>query len=134
MPIQEKKPIVVRDTSACVSHADRVENTSRNGRPAEKPRKPMPITRGLAYTAQALRHCCSRLFKMAVASEDDIIIRGQRRMIGQPLSPIHGLSRGQCRQAWCRDVIIDAPADVLLPGAAAIRPPGVFIGIRVEAP
>ena len=29
-----------------VSHADNVENTSRKGRPAEKPRKIIPITRG----------------------------------------------------------------------------------------
>ena len=46
MQIHEKKPMVVRDTSAVVSHADSVEKTSRKGSPDEKPRKPMPMTRG----------------------------------------------------------------------------------------
>ena len=46
MPTQLKKPMVVRLISASVSQADKVENTSRKGRPAEKPRNSMPITRG----------------------------------------------------------------------------------------
>src|SRR3546814_7040298 len=47
--------MVVRETPACVSHADSVENTSRNGRPAEKPRNSSARTRGCAYMAIAPR-------------------------------------------------------------------------------
>ncbi len=46
MPIQLKKPIVVRLTSDSVSQADNVEKTSRKGSPAETPRNNMPITLG----------------------------------------------------------------------------------------
>ena len=46
MPTQEKKPTVVRLTSASRSQSDRVEKISRNGSPAEKPRNSMPMTRG----------------------------------------------------------------------------------------
>ena len=46
MPIQEMNPIAVRLTPNWRSHADRVENTSRNGSPAEKPRNRSVTTRG----------------------------------------------------------------------------------------
>jgi hypothetical protein len=46
MPIQLMKPIAVRLTPNSRSHADRVANTSRNGRPAEKPRNRKETTRG----------------------------------------------------------------------------------------
>ena len=39
--------MAVRLTPSSRSQADSVENTSRNGNPAEKPRNAMPITRGL---------------------------------------------------------------------------------------
>ncbi len=46
MPIHEMKPMAVRVTPNARSQADRVENTSRNGRPAEKPRNSSVTTRG----------------------------------------------------------------------------------------
>ncbi|MCX7363983.1 MAG: hypothetical protein NTV97_19365 [Alphaproteobacteria bacterium] len=46
MPIQEMKPMAVRVTPNSRNHADRVENTSRNGSPAEKPRNSSATTRG----------------------------------------------------------------------------------------
>ena len=49
MPIQLMKPIAVaRLTPNSLSQADRVENTRRNGRPAEKPRNSRVTTRGCA--------------------------------------------------------------------------------------
>ena len=48
MPIQLAKPIVARLISDRLSHADRVEKTSRNGNPAEKPRNRNVTTRGCA--------------------------------------------------------------------------------------
>ena len=46
MPTQLKKPIAVRVTWASVNQAESVENTSKKGRPAEKPRNSMAMTRG----------------------------------------------------------------------------------------
>lgn len=44
MPIQAKKPIAATSTPSLRSQADSVENTSRKGRPAEKPRNSMVST------------------------------------------------------------------------------------------
>jgi hypothetical protein len=46
MPTQESMPMVARSMPTERSHADSVENTSMNGRPAEKPRNSMANTRG----------------------------------------------------------------------------------------
>ena len=46
MPIQLMKPMAVRLMPNSRSHADRVEKTSRNGSPAEKPRNSSVTTRG----------------------------------------------------------------------------------------
>ena len=61
MPIQLKKPMVDRASPESRNHADRVENTSRNGNPAEKPSKLMAMTRGRLYTASASRQSLSVL-------------------------------------------------------------------------
>ena len=47
MPIQLMKPIAVRVTPNSRIQAERVEKTSRNGRPAEKPRNRKHSARGL---------------------------------------------------------------------------------------
>src|SRR5690625_3782663 len=133
MPIQEKNPIMVRDTPACASQADSVENTSRNGNPEEKPRKPMPMTRGWPYTVHASRHRCKRAASKPAGSELDIIIQRQRRMIGQALFPVYGFGDRLGRQPRRRHMVVDAPSDVVVPGAAAIRPPGELVRIRVDA-
>ena len=46
MPIQLMKPIAVRLMPNSRSQAESVEKTSRNGRPAEKPRNRKETTRG----------------------------------------------------------------------------------------
>jgi hypothetical protein len=46
IPTQLKKPMALRLTSSSVNQADRVENTSRKGSPAENPRNSMASTRG----------------------------------------------------------------------------------------
>jgi hypothetical protein len=43
IPTQLKKPITDRVTPVSRNHAERVEKTNKNGRPAEKPRKDMLI-------------------------------------------------------------------------------------------
>lgn len=44
MPSQLKKPMVAVLTPTSANRAFRVENTSKNGNPAEKPRKNSAIT------------------------------------------------------------------------------------------
>ena len=44
MPSQLKKPMVAVSTPTSASRALRVENTSKNGSPAENPRNSMAIT------------------------------------------------------------------------------------------
>ena len=82
MPIQLKKPIVVRLTPISRNQADIVENTSRNGSPAEKPRNSMPITRGCKYSfADASQEpvdalaFCAEVFSLprALAMVDSIV-------------------------------------------------------------
>ena len=46
MPTHDSMPIVARSMPTSRSHADSVENTSMNGRPAEKPRNSIAATRG----------------------------------------------------------------------------------------
>jgi hypothetical protein len=53
MPIQLKKPIVVRVTPASVSHAVNVEKTNKKGRPAEKPKNNIASTGGCRYILKA---------------------------------------------------------------------------------
>ena len=47
MPTQLKNPIAVRLNPASVNHADKVEKTSKKGKPAEKPRNSITTTCGL---------------------------------------------------------------------------------------
>ena len=61
MPIQLKKPMVDKASPASRNQADKVENTSKNGNPAENPRKHMAMTRGRLYTASASRQSLSVL-------------------------------------------------------------------------
>jgi hypothetical protein len=54
-PTQLKKPITESSTPSSLSQAESVENTNKKGRPAEKPKKIMPSTRGSVYIAKAAR-------------------------------------------------------------------------------
>src|SRR5687768_12385857 len=63
-----------------------------------------------------------------------VIIDGQRRVIGEATRLVDRLLHRLGRDAGRGDLVIDAPADVLLPRLPAVRPPGVLLGIRVEAP
>ena len=53
--------MAVRETPASRSQADIVAKTSTSGRPAEKPRNNIPMTRGCRYIASADRQSCREL-------------------------------------------------------------------------
>ena len=58
MPTHDSMPIVARSMPTSRSHAESVENTSMNGRPAEKPRNSIASTRGCLYARSASIQPC----------------------------------------------------------------------------
>ena len=65
-------PIVLLLIPLRASHADNVPNTSNKGKPAEKPKNNMAITRGCLYFINALAHelflvCCMLLISIIPA-------------------------------------------------------------------
>src|SRR4051812_15827891 len=69
----------------------------------------------------------------ASLSERVVIIDRQRRVVREPLGLVDRFLARAGGDARRRDLVVDAPADVLRPGLAAVGPPGVLIGLRVEA-
>jgi hypothetical protein len=62
-------PIVVRSIPISRSHAESVENTSMNGRPAENPRNSIASTLGCLYDANAgSQPCHQRSFEFDPAA------------------------------------------------------------------
>ncbi len=53
-------------------------------------------------------------------------------MVGEPSVAEDGRRLRAAREPRARDLVVDAPADVLRPRLAAIRPPGVLLGTRVH--
>src|SRR5450631_322552 len=69
----------------------------------------------------------------SVSAQVVVVIDDQRCVIGE--SPVGIDRRGprSCRDARRRDLVIDPPTHVLRPGLTAVRPPGVLIGLLVDA-
>src|SRR5882724_9340341 len=63
-----------------------------------------------------------------------VVVDGQRRVVREALRLVNRSLPRLCRDARGRDLVVDAPADVLRPGLSAVRPPGVLPGPRVDAP
>src|ERR1043165_5677209 len=62
-----------------------------------------------------------------------LIVDGQRRVVGKPLRLVDRFLLRRRRDARGRDLVVEAPADVLLPRLAAVRPPGVLLRLVVQA-
>ena len=54
-------------------------------------------------------------------------------MVGKARSLVDAAGLRPPGEARAGDVVVEAPADVLRPGLAAVRPPGVLIGFGVQA-
>src|SRR5258708_12560879 len=67
-------------------------------------------------------------------SDREVIVERERRVVREAAALVDGFARGAGGDARRRDLVVDAPADVLGVGAAAVRPPGVLIRLLVQAP
>src|SRR5437868_12168650 len=67
------------------------------------------------------------------SSQCVVVIDDERRVVGEAAVGVDlGGPRRGCNAGRC-DLIIDAPADILGPRRAAIRPPRVLLGTRIDA-
>src|SRR5205085_2743960 len=63
-----------------------------------------------------------------------VIVDRERRVIGEAPALVDRLSDRSSGDARRGDLVIEAPADILGPGPAAVGPPGVLVGLVVQTP
>src|SRR5689334_20459853 len=68
------------------------------------------------------------------ASEVVVIVDRERRVVGEAPALVDRLSQRARRDAGRGDLVIEAPADVLGPGAATVRPPRVLVRLLIQPP
>src|SRR5918992_5269908 len=105
----------------CARRVVRVAPIIAKAKPEEMPRKSAASGAGSTYGRIPL-------------AQRVVIIDRQGRVVGEAARLVDRLLHRLCRDAGRGDLIIDAPADVLLPCLTAARPPGVLLGIGIEAP
>src|SRR5262245_39677635 len=66
------------------------------------------------------------------SSHLEIVVHDERRMIGEAPLLIDTGVQYAAAQTRAQDLVVDAPPDVVGPGLAAVRPPGVLIGLGVD--
>src|SRR5436190_5905933 len=74
----------------------------------------------------------SRVMVVPGLLEGELVVDDERRMVGEALLEVDVLAPGERRDAGRREVVVEPPADVLRPRLAAVAPPGVLLGMRVE--
>ncbi len=139
MPTHDSMPIVARSMPTSRSQADSVENTSMNGRPAEKPRNSIASTRGCLYARTRVaqpRHqgFLTRVRPAAAPAlgRSQVVRHGERRVIGEALRLVDFGAAHAAAQPGAQHLVVDAPTDVLRPGLAAVRPPRVLVRLGVH--
>src|SRR5258706_12837461 len=75
----------------------------------------------------------SRSAVLPSALEGVVIVDRQGRVVGEALLLVDRFLARRGGDAGRGDLVVDAPADVLRPGLAAVRPPGVLVGLDVDA-
>src|SRR5258708_2739354 len=76
----------------------------------------------------------SRSAVLLLALGGAVIIDRQGRVVGEALLLVDRFLQRRGGDARRGDLVVDAPADVLRPGLAAVRPPGVLVGLVVDPP
>src|SRR3954469_25324304 len=102
----------------CASRVVSVAPIIEKAKPDEMPRKSAASGAGSRY--------------WPIPLEGPVIVDGERRVVGEPLPFVDGLAHGGGCYARRRHLVVDAPPHILRPRLAAIRPPGVMAGVRVE--
>src|SRR5690349_20425759 len=91
--------------------------------------KPEEIPRNSAASGPRSRYGC----RLALHPlEGVVILDRQRRVVGEALRLVDRLLARRLRHPRRGDLVVDAPADVLLPRLAAVGPPGVLLGSCVD--
>src|SRR5688572_4391459 len=106
----------------CASRVVSVAPIIANPKPDEMPRNKAASGAGSKYSRKPAG---SRLKLMVVVDDE-------RRMVGKALRLVNRFAprgRGDGRRG---DLVVDAPADIFLPRLAAVRPPGVLVGLVVQ--
>src|SRR5688572_12631400 len=106
----------------CASRVVSVAPIMANAKPDEMPKPRAASGAGSKYRRTPAG---SRLELMLVVDNEGRVVREALCLVDR-LAP-----RGGC-DSRRGDLIIDAPADVFLPRLAAIRPPGVLVGLVVQ--
>ncbi len=68
-----------------------------------------------------------------ISAQLEVVVDDQRRMIGEAAGFVDRRRARGCGDARRRDLVVDAPADILGPRLPAIGPPGILFGPRIEA-
>src|SRR2546430_5669584 len=96
--------------------------------------KPDETPRASAASGAASKYGCTpsgRLERQSARSELVVIIDRERRVIGEAPALVDRLTDRLRCDLRRRDLVVEAPADVLGPGLAAVGPPGVLVGLGV---
>src|SRR5215210_6878218 len=96
--------------------------------------KPDETPRNSAAMGADSKYGCSPAGRPARSplSERVVIVDDERRMVGEAPRLVNKLLvRGLCHAGRC-DLVVDSPADVFLVCLAAVRPPRVLVGLRIE--
>src|SRR6056297_926181 len=80
----------------------------------------------------AVSFCISGRLR-AILSEVRVVIEDQRGVVGEADVLVDAGLAGAVGRTGAGHVVVDPPADVVVPGPAPIRPPGVLLGPGVDA-
>src|SRR5210317_669100 len=127
-----KKPISARPTPSTRSQPGTSWNRTYSGRPEVKPVKTQISMRRLRIASLKVSRRVRSTWASAVIRP--IVIHCQRRVIGESLVAIDIGTNDLVAKPGRHDMVVDAPADVLVPGAPAIGPPGVLLRLLVDRP
>src|SRR5437899_5428955 len=99
-------------------------------KPDEMPRNRAASGAGSRYG----RTPAGRLERQPARSEVVVIVDRERRVIREAPALVDRLADRSRRDPRRGDLVVEPPADVLRPGPAAVRPPGVLVGLVVQPP
>src|SRR5215472_1321400 len=129
MATSVNQPMALRLKFASASHACSVPCGRLKGSPEANPSVSAARTRPLADSSRSVRRAGA-----GRALELMLVIDDQWRVVGEARLGPDGGRLNVRFEPGADDLIVDAPAHVLLPGLATVGPPGVLIRQRVHHP